>query len=462
MRSLRRTLAVRFALTMLAALTLIAVWAFVGVRRTLYRELDRAIKSAAELEAAALAAGRPLPVHPGRQELQAFVREVNRFAVQRAAGGAVTGANTPLARELPNDSAAFASALSGRPTWATLRWGAGRLRAVFLPAPRGSPPAAAVIQVAAALTPLDRASQSVLLRMLVTALAGSLITLVGAWWLAGSVTRLVGEIAAQAQAIQPRAGRQQIADRGDFSEFKGLVGVLNDMVGRLGRALAQQRQMVADVGHELRTPVTAMVGQIEVGLRSPRSPDAYRAILTSTLEEAQRLAALVETVLLLARLDAGEPGLHLTPVDLAAQAEAAIARARARGAGLSLELALEQDGTEVLTADARMLDLLLDQLVDNLLRHTPPGTAARLRISVAPGGIALVLDDAGPGVSPELLSRIFDRFVRGDAARGRGAGAGLGLTAAAAIVAAHRGAISAEPSPMGGLRIAITLPRDAA
>jgi two-component system OmpR family sensor kinase len=401
-------------------------------------------------------------VHPRAHGLETFVRDINRFAAQRSPDGTITGANTPLAYRLPNDSASFAAALAGRPAWATLRWEAGRTRSVFLPAPAGSPPGGTVIQVAAALAPIEQASRAILLRMLGTALAGSLITFVGAWWLAGSVTGLVGAIAAQAQAIQPRARPHRISDRGDFAELRGLVEVLNDMLGRLDRALEQQRQMVADVGHELRTPVTAIAGEIEVGLRTPRSPEAYRAILASTLQETQRLATIVETVLLLARLDDQQPPLRLQPVDVGSVAQAAVARGRGRGADLSLELGPAEDRAGALYGDAKMLELLVDQLVDNVIRHTPPGTAARLQIREEPEGVTLVIDDAGPGVAPELLPRIFDRFVRGDAARTRTAGAGLGLTVAAAIVAAHRGRIAAEPSPMGGLRVQITLPRSPA
>lgn len=456
LRSLARVLSTRLALILLLALVLSAAVAFLGVRAVLRDQLDRALRSAGELQLSVLATGDPLPAHPGHLSRETFVREVNRFSVVRDSAGRIIAASTPHAVQLPRDQSAFATALAGEPAWATQRWDAGSSRSVYLPAPPGSQPGAAVIQVAAALAPFDAASGVVFAQILGLALLATLAALAGARWLLGSATGIVNAIAAQAAGVQPGIEAPRLAVEGQFLELQGLVGVLNQLLARQHGALERQRQLVADVAHELRTPVTALLGSVEVALRSPRTPEAYQTLLAETREELERLATLVESLLLIDRLEAGTGLTRLEPVDLAALAAEAVGRARLRAGNRRVEVLREEEPRAV--ADPRVIALVMDHLVDNLVRHTPDGTAARVTVSRAGPEVVFTLDDAGPGVTADLRPRIFDGFVRGDPARTRTAGTGLGLTLAAAAVAAHRGRIAAEPSPMGGLRILITLP----
>jgi signal transduction histidine kinase len=111
--------------------------------------------------------------------------------------------------------------------------------------------------------------------------------------------------------------------------------------------------------------------------------------------------------------------------------------------------------------DAGLLGMALDQLLDNARRHTPPGTPVEVAVGMLDGRVALTVEDHGPGVPDEMMPHLFDRFYRGDAARGRSAGFGLGLSVAAAIMDLHRGRIAAERGTGGGLRIRIELPASA-
>jgi signal transduction histidine kinase len=426
----------------------------------LREQLDLALRSAAELQASVLAAGRPIPTRPGPQSFASFVAQVNRFVAQRDSAGRVTASNTPLAATLPLDSAAFAAALAGEPAWATVAWQETEARTIFLPAPVGSPADAAVVQVAAVLDPYRRGDSAILLRMMGLALLATSATFFGARWLAGAVTRLVGEIAAQAAAVQPGRQPPYLVGGGDFVELQGLVRVINDMLERQHRALEQQRRLTADVAHELRTPVTSLLGLVEVGLRYPRPPETYRHLLVQTQEELERLRALVESLVLLARFDAGQGELHLSEVDLAALAAGVVQRARARAGDRQIEVVTPAAAVPY-RGDERMLTLLLDHLVDNIVRHTPDQSRARLTVGSVPGAVTLAAEDSGPGIPLEQLPYLFDRFFRGDASRSRSAGAGLGLTLVAAITRAHGGTVLADRSPWGGLRVTVTLPRAA-
>ncbi len=457
MYSLRRTLAVRFSLTLFAALLFIAFWAYVGAQRVVRRELDKGLAAAAQLESAALAAGLPIPPHPGPSDEHRFVEAVNRFVAVRDSTGAVSTANTPLASVLPLDTASFKRARAGEKVWATQAWRGGRIRSLYAPAPNGSRSDQVIIQVAASLTPLAAANREVQLLMLGTVLLGTLATAVGAAWLASSTLAPVREITTQAEAIGLDTTARRITAHADVVEYEGLVRVLNRMLERLDQALDTQRRIIADVGHDIRTPITVMRGELEVALRSARDPEQYRVVLRSMLEEVDRLGSISEALVLLARLESGALVPQRQSIDLAAVAHAAVARAQRRAGDRQIRLSTDDDLTAEL--DEQMIRVVIEHLLDNAVRHTPPATTIAVSVAGENGHVRIAVEDDGPGIPAELLPRLFERFYRADAARTRTAGAGLGLTIAAAITKPHSGMIVADKSTFGGLRVTIQLPR---
>jgi signal transduction histidine kinase len=456
--SLRRILAVRFSVTILAALVLIALWAFMGAQHTLRTQLDNGLVSALNLETDVLASGHSLPPHTGPLGFEDFVHDVNRFVVVRDLMGNVLDMNTALAGDLPLDSAGLAAARDGRQRWLTTRWGTQWVRTLYAPAPPGSPPAMRVVEVAASLEPLEEENRQVLFFLIGTVLLSTIATAFGAVWLASSAVQPVSEIADQARSIKAGVTGQRITAHADVSEFEGLVRVLNSMLDRVDHAYLAQRRIIADVAHDLRTPITAVRGEIEVALRSPRTAERYRETLTSVLESVDHLSGINEALLLLARIEAGELAPQPAVVDLGTLTAAAIQRVHPRAGNHTLRFQQAGPGTATVLADAAMLDVLLDQLLDNAIRHTPPGTHIEALVAPNAGHITVAVRDDGPGIATEALPHLFDRFYRGDAARSRTAGAGLGLTVAAAIAEAHQGAIRAANVPGGGLEVSLTLP----
>lgn len=461
MQSLSRTLSVRFSLTMFVALLVIAFWAYLGARRVLRRELDQGLSAAAHIESSVVAAGRPIPRQGAGHDMAAFVREVNRFVVLRDQNGAVLDVNTPLAAGLPADTALLASAARGAQAWTTGRWGRDAVRSVYLPVAHERPGDPRVVQVAASLAPLQAASLQVLLLMLGTVALGTVATVLGGGWLARSVVAPVDEIADQAEAVLPGAVDQRITAHAEVEEFNRLVTVLNRMLERLDRGMLAQRRIIGDVGHDLRTPITAMRGEVEVILRHHRTPEQYERVLESVLEEVNHLGTLSDTLLLLARIEAGDLAPQRVSTDIQTVVTGAVQRVRPRAEGRDLHYETAGNGGGGTAAvDGRMLGLVLDHLLDNAVRHTPPGTAVTVRLSGDAGAVFIAVEDDGKGVPDDALPHLFERFYRGDAARGRGAGAGLGLTVAAAIVQAHGGTIRAERPPSRGLRVTVRLPRE--
>jgi len=288
-------------------------------------------------------------------------------------------------------------------------------------------------------------------------------TFLGAWWLAGSAVRPVSEITEQATLIEAGTLSQRIVAHAETGEYRGLVAVLNRMLERLDEAFRTQRRLTADVSHELRSPLTALRGGIEVALRAERTPRDYQRVLHSALEEIERLTEMSEDLLLITRIEGGLLEPQREPTDVNAVVERAIhlLRARIEERGLTVERRLGPDGA-VASVDHELIERVAHQLLDNAVKFTPPEGTIRVAtgpLDDAEGGVRLSVEDSGPGVPPAYLPHIFEPFYRVDEARSRGTGTGLGLAMVRAIVRVHGGAIRASNvSDEGGARFEIDLP----
>jgi two-component system, OmpR family, sensor kinase len=245
----------------------------------------------------------------------------------------------------------------------------------------------------------------------------------------------------------------------------GQVGAaLNRMLDHVGNALdarhaseMQVRQFVADASHELRTPLAAIQGYAELSRRSRQPvPEEIGHVLRRVESEAQRMTALVEDLLLLARLDAGRPLAH-DPVDLTMLVVDAVSDAHAAGPRHDWQLDLPEEPVTVVGDQAR-LQQVLGNLLANARTHTPEGTTVTVAVSAAPDAVVIRVIDGGPGIPAELQPHIFERFARGDSSRSRAAGStGLGLSIVYAVVTAHGGNVSVQSVP-GRTEFTVTLP----
>jgi two-component system OmpR family sensor kinase len=241
----------------------------------------------------------------------------------------------------------------------------------------------------------------------------------------------------------------------------GQVGAaLNRMLGHVASAFAARqasetrlRRFIADASHELRTPLAAIRGYAELGRRAGVDPEP---VLDKVETQAKRMTALVEDLLLLARLDAGRP-LEFGPVDLTALVVESVGDAHVAGPEHRWRLDLPEEPV-VVVGDPGRLQQVLANLLANARTHTPPGT--EVTVKVTPDG-ELVVSDDGPGIPAELQPNIFQRFTRGDTSRARAAGSsstGLGLSIVDAVVRAHGGDVRVDSEP-GRTTFTVTLPR---
>jgi heavy metal sensor kinase len=280
----------------------------------------------------------------------------------------------------------------------------------------------------------------------------------GAYALAKGALAPVERMTEQARLISAERLAERLPVDNPDDEMGRLASVFNQTLGRLEASFEQMRRFTADVSHQLRTPLTSIRSVGEVGLRGQRDDAAYRSIIGSMLEEADRLASLVDRLLTLSRAESGQAALTREAVDLRRLADDVATDlsvlAEEKGQSISVEGTVRP---EVL-ADRAVLRQALLNLVDNAIKFTPPGGRIQMRVSDTPPDAIVEVSDSGPGVPPEGRDRIFERFYR----VGEGntsTGAGLGLSIARGAVEAHGGRLTLEPAAGTGSTFRIAIPR---
>jgi two-component system, OmpR family, sensor kinase len=456
-RSLRRTLAVRFAATMAVGLIAAAVLAYWATWRVIEQQLDHSLASAAFLISQQLSGDSLTPLMAADPDH--YERDVNRYIALRDGAGRLLVAVPVDAHDLPYDGAALSEARGGHEAWAQTRWHERTLRAVYEPVVRNGTPAGLVLEVAASLRPFETVRRDLIVALIIVVFTGTGATLLGAWQLAGSAVEPVTAITDQATRIEAGTLDQRIAAHADTEEYEGLVAVLNRMLERLERQFVAQRRLTADLSHELRTPLTALRGEIEVAQRAERTPREYQKVMRSALEEIERLTTMSEDMLLITRADSRLVTAHPRPTDLNALVERVLEGFQDRV--VEKELTVEGPGpcdASRASIDPGLVATLVQHLMDNAVKFTPAGGKIIVATTPHEGGIRLSVEDSGPGIAPEDLPHIFEPFYRADPARTRGTGTGLGLALVAAVARLHGGTVRASNHNGSGARIEVDLP----
>lgn len=325
-----------------------------------------------------------------------------------------------------------------------------------------------VVVVGASLATIEETLHNVDLALVVAGIVGVLLVAIAAYLLARAalspVEAMRREVEALAAEQRPSGAGIEVPSTND--ELARLGETMNDLLarlsgsfGQLSDALARERAFVADAGHELRTPLAVLRGELELAAREGRTPAELASAVHSALGEADHIARLAEDLLVLAQRDSGE--LSCVPEQVALgsllQRCADVVAPAAERAGVSVIVEVDP-GLEGLLDPGRLRQVI-ENLLDNALRHAPCGSVVTISARARATTLALGVADEGPGFSPAFLPRAFERFARADAARSRATGGtGLGLAIVAAIAAAHGGRASAANRPSGGAVIAVEVP----
>ena len=455
--SFRSQLALRASLVVALGLVVLGFVTALTLRVLLDREVDAVVLNVASIQAASLSDGPEGEMHFHEWELSPdevdAVRDLVQYAQVWDERGQSLLRSQYMTSDLPADRDALSRASAGDLVWARQDFEGTPVRTLFYPLVRlGAAHEGHVLQVAAPLVQRNATLNRAVGFFVALTLMLVLATYAGSWWLAGSAVRPVHAIIDQAEEIGARSLDRRIVAFADANEYRRLVEVLNTMLGRLQSGFDAQRRFTADASHELRSPLTAMRGEIEVALRRDREPGEYQEVLESTLEEVVRLSHTTEELLTLARSDAQTLIPSPEAVDVTELVESIVGRLRPTADPKGVEVRLAVGDPVIASVDREILGRVTWNLLSNAIKHA----RREVLVAVALRGTALELSvrDDGPGfggVAPEAL---FERFYRADQVRtpaGDRSGTGLGLAIVRALAEAHGGSATAEQSGDGAL-----------
>ena len=444
----------------LAAAAFVSDWA---LTRLVVQQVDSALLTLANREIAAIqgAPHEPFRIHeamPGTTEIS-FER-LDRFVqITTADGEALARSATLGTAKLPLTAQARRSVRQGEAIYETLEhFGAEPVRMITVPFSIRTERYA--VQVAGSLD--DARAIVRRARWLFLAIAGAILVAVAVTGtlLARRALVPIDRIVTRARRI----GESSLADRlphpGTRDEIGRLVDTLNEMLQRIEQSFEVQRHFTADASHELMSPLSRLRAELEVTLRRPRNVPEYEEALRSCLEEVERLSWLTEELLSLARLDSGEGReAAVEPAPLAPLVEKAVERLEDETRRARVTVTLESGPSISVMAPASVVSVAVGNVLHNAVKFCGPGGRVTVRFRVEGGEAAVEVADTGPGLTPEELSLIFERFHRGGAPRAAGSpGVGLGLAICRSLVERQGGRITVTSAPGQGATFTIRLP----
>jgi signal transduction histidine kinase len=285
-----------------------------------------------------------------------------------------------------------------------------------------------------------------------------LLGLAGGWWLATRAIRPIEDISATALKIAGGDLSQRINAADTESELGRLAAVLNSTFSRLEAAFAHQARFTSDASHELRTPVSVIISQTQTALSRERPGPEYCEALQACQRAAQRMRGLIESLLELARLDAGQEPMKRERFDLAQVARDGVELVRPLADERGIKITCDISVVECL-GDAERIGQVATNLLTNAIQFNRPQGEVSVSARKENGAAFLIVTDNGEGIAAEHLPHLFERFYRADKSRSRIAGqTGLGLAICKAIVDAHSGTIEVSSRPGEGSTFTVRLP----
>jgi len=459
--SIRGRLTLWLSLLITLCMIAFALFLYLTVRGALTGDLERTLRVQAQqvaasfdfggLEAAADGSGQHVDISAVDQFATAGL-----FVETFDARGRLLARSSNLGRlSLPGVARAAALVRATPDDYATEAVPGGEVRVYSMAAVRGGH-TVGLVRVAASLDVVTRTTQTLLGLLVAGTLGLVLLVILGSGVAVRWGLRPLEQMATVTEGITAHHLDQRLILRNPPAEVARLAATFDAMLDRLDAAFATQRRFVADASHDLRTPLATLHGRSEVLLLNSDLDAETRAGLLLIRAEAARLGRLVANLLLLARGDEGQP-LDRRPVDLDVLLLEVAHQARAQAQGVTVTLGHE-DQAQVL-GNADLLKQALLNLVDNALTYTPPGGQVVLSLTVSTAQVQVAVRDSGPGIAPDDVEHIFERFYRTDQARSRhSGGAGLGLSIVRWIAEAHGGRVTVKSVVGAGSTFTLVLP----
>ncbi len=466
-RTLRVRLTLQWVLVFSLILVLFSLGVYVGLRALLYRHLDAALWSIAESEIASAtdAPDGMLHVHDVAPHARRFRRgsHLEKLVQLRTfpEGRLVDKSHNLGVTELPLSPQAHSHLSRGAVLLETVQApGTPPIRLISLPVVVQGHVRYAM-QVGTSLAPLHDTMAWLRWLLLIMDASALVLTSTAGMVLAYRVLRPVERLTRTIERIASQNLDQRLPIPHPEDEIGRLSRVLNRMLTRLERSFHSQQRFIADASHELRSPLANLQLTLELALRRPRPPEDYRQALQQALEEVERLTRLVNDLLTLSRADSGRLEVLQQPVPLRPLLDRLLRTYRLQAKEKYVTLTCSVPDV-VVRGDETRLRQLFANLLDNALRYTPAQGSVSLTGTLQDGHVRIAVVDTGPGIAPDHLPHLFERFYRGHPDRHRAeGGSGLGLALCQEIVRAHGGSLTASSTPAQGSTFTVTLPLDA-
>ncbi len=465
-RSIRTRITIWYTCLLTVILLIVGGAAFELLSYSLTNEMDKVLDKVAKVliqrdqsELAASNTDQVTEIDQAIHHFPVFRHEDHYFHMRDSFGDIDEHRSLPSAEKLPLSKEAYDNAMRGRSSFETVE-GLGEYPVRILTMPiMESNRMVNLVQVGMSLRRIDETRVRFLLIMAVVLPLGLVLAASGGWLLAHRALRPVDRMTDTARRISAEHLSQRVDETGTGDELDNLAKTLNQMLTHLDAAFSQIRRFSADASHELQTPLTILKGELEVVLRSTRTPEEYRATIESALEEVDRIARLVEGLLLLARAEAGVLKMDRQEVDLTQVLEEVYHRFKPLADAHGIELRFGAIEPFHIRGDREGLQSMISNLVDNAIKYT--GAEGRVTISLQYDSrwASILVSDTGNGIPIEEQKHIFQAFYRTSEARALAEqGTGLGLSIAQSITLAHGGTIQVESVPGQGSLFRVSIP----
>jgi heavy metal sensor kinase len=373
-----------------------------------------------------------IPLKPSEEFVQIFTANGESVATSQNLKGRSLPFRPDLANSAPSQFATVS--ISGDASPALL--GATKIDV------NGQP---SVVVVAASLSNVRSIQSRLLATLLLSIPAAILLSLIGGALLARQAIEPLDRMTSTAQQISAERLNERIRLQRADTELQRLADSFNEMLERLDQSFKQIRQFTADASHELRTPVTILMGETDLALNGLLDYEECRAALGSRREELQRMSRIIDDLLTLSQFDHSQPTLHRKPLDFSDLVIEVCEQQRNQARSKGVELELTKTAPAMMEGDSSRLRQMVRNLLDNAIKYTPGGGKVTIELEQANGNFELRVADNGIGIPRDDLPHIFDRFYRVDKARTRAeGGTGLGLSIVKQVVEAHGGNVNAS------------------
>lgn len=484
MSSLLRSLRFRLTLTYVVIFGVIQllVWVTVDVTRTshLYRQFDQTLIEQAQTMAEVLQHATqeellPMDTDTIARMLGYFQSKSTAVQVRRVGGDVIWRSSNLLGLELPLPHVILASSVTvpaglsfeniEGPVAGTLGMQSDTIRMITLIIV-GRQNERFALQLARSLEPLESVRDDIRWLLLLFGVISLVVAGATSWIMTGRSMQPIADIARQARAISTANLGRRLPQPGAADEIGELVDVINAMLDRLQSEIGNQRQFISNVSHELKTPLTVLLGEVQAVERMGDQAD-MAAFARSVHDEARRMLRTVQSFLILSRVQRGDRLSVVSDVPIDETVIEAVQSCQdsgaARGVRIVANLDIDDTASEpVVRGDGDLLRSMFENLIHNAVRHSPEAGVVRVETVVSVKDATVTVTDRGPGIPEDHLHVIFEPFIQANPT-GPGAGsAGVGLAIAKGVADLHGGTISADNLPGGGAKFTVRLPLSSA